>query len=313
MALTAFLASLYLTTTFALCGSGAPRALARLGPGSEESPLVELRVTKAAFVRGEPIAVTVTVVNDTANDLEFLDDYPTFDWTQPWGDIAFSPRGNSPGLEPLPTKEPFCYDGRWPLQTLHPGTKWQRTVYLQRFVKEPGVGHYDLSYTVKLPIESDERQETAYGPIGVVGDRCMVGRGRLSFRVEASDPKQMEAVIRECESQEGERREESLCLVGDPIVVPHLVGLIDHWYSGGRVRDALERFRLDERTKPLLVHNLTSPDAVTVCRTLEVLGDLKYDIGREEVDRLLKAPDDRIARAIRSYIRVMNEYKRQAS
>ncbi len=131
----------------------------------------------------------------------------------------------------------------------------------------------------------------------------------MSFLVEPATPERLEAVIRAYASGDPAEARTALCVIDEPMVVPYLVERISPrcWENG--IAEALEQFRAHKRTKPLLVANLSSPHPSVISSTLDVLAYLKYNIGKEELDRLLKSPDEQVSHALHRYIKVMDEYR----
>lgn len=201
-----------------------------------EKPSIEIACARETLLSGEPIPLTLTIVNRTRQEIQFTKGSPGFWGCTDIGEVSFSdPKGR---IVPLPRQLELLHkwnrfvvgNGHWPIVTLLPGQSWRKTIYLQRHVKPLPAGSYMIAYRVELPYDT-QNTKNAYGDY-VSTNENMYGHGNISVCVKAGTALQLRPIIKHYADMLGCENEsqgiEALCLIDSPLAVPYLVKMLSN-------------------------------------------------------------------------------------
>lgn len=279
--------------------------LACIGKGSPE---LAIRMQKAEYMEGEPIGIEISIANPGQEEAKVMFDYPRFGLATG----TFQIDARDAGLK-AKTFEPGT-GGVVPTIRVTPGETFTTTIFLQRFVEQPGPGKYQIPFSLELA-----RADAS--PIEGGNTSFLKSRGRLSFLVRPTAPGQLDPILRRyAESLDEEaywtRRVavEALSVTDDPIVVPYLKRILSDPSRGALGLKALERFPNESDARAAIIEVLDSDQFLVVAQALEVLGRWKYELEFDKVRSLVGQTNTHILNKVLKYmVQVDGDKYRQLS
>jgi hypothetical protein len=169
-------------------------------------------------------------------------------------------------------------------------------VFLQRLVGNIGLGTHVVTYSIRIPCQT-QNQSSPAASSAQPSDNCVAsGNGSFSVAIAArSDADLAEALAaydKDRDSLDGDgfwkprAAEEALCVAPSPMVVSYLARLIKNGLSDCGVR-ALEKFRGNQEAERLLVETARSNRTTKAAFALELLGQWGVILSAEDLEQIL--------------------------
>ena len=247
--------------------------------------------TQESYIEGEPIDLALTLRNESDTSVTIESIYGR-------GAVTFSAHGSDVPRELDVFDRLLAQHGRprghaaaWeagglaPLYGVGPRKSWSSRIFLQEFVRAPGPGECDLTYTIDIPARP--RGGGQAGP---------PFKGSGAFRiaiVKGTDAELSSALARHAnpggDYWSGLSMIAGLALVKSPVVIPYLT----HIATGGNTKPilAIARFKGNRDAEAFVLEKLQSDDANEILAALSVLQEWNYVLPERELWRLLNLPN----------------------
>lgn len=289
-------------------------ALIRTAVGTEAKAngglTATLHLSKKTFLEDEPIEITLKICNGTDECIFLFDELPTAHPLLCGSHIEFWEKDHRIKVKVLEMNEA---GGLMRGIDLKPGEIFSTTVFLQRYLEQPSVGEYEISYLLDFIAYRESAVSPLTGEATGPRDRLVIhDSGTLAFAVHPSEPKQLQEIYQSYEKQlSGDHQSarvagEALLVVDNPLVVPHVIKVLTSNLRPHGALESLARFPKEKAAVQAVVGCLGDRDPSIQSDALEILTNWRYEIKLDEVRKLLKATDNRVHHAAVEYIKVID-------
>jgi hypothetical protein len=163
---------------------------------------------------------------------------------------------------------------------------------------------------VNLALERQQHDPILQGRRG--SNRFVIeSEGTLSLTVEPVNLEMIPKIYqtyadRVLESSNADKAaSEALCVVGNPMVIPHLTTMVKRGWLDHAMLQALGQFPKEKGARNALVSCLTNEDGSRVAEALGILADWKHEVPVNDVRRLLKSTTTQVHDAALKYINTL--------
>jgi hypothetical protein len=254
------------------------------------------------FLEDEPIPITLVVKNSTNESIRFFDEFPT---AHPWiggSRVAFCEKDHRLKVKVLEMNEA---GGLMQRKVLKPGESFESTVILQRYLQQPSVGKYKVSYEFEFKIQRESDPSINASVI-------IPSSGTLPFTVEPLEPQKLRKIYQRYAEQlafsnpSKKTACEALLVIDNPLVVPGLIKVLTSDLRPHGALESLARFPKDKAAVQAVVTCLDDRDPSLQCDALKILGDWRYEVNLDAIRTLLKSTNNQVHHAAVDYIKLID-------
>jgi hypothetical protein len=278
------------------------------------APTISITCAKESVLAGEPVPLTLTIVNHTAWKIQIEEGRPDFYACTNSDSLVFSDLKKK--IVPLPREGELLQQksilivggGRHSIITLLPGQSLRKTLYLQRYIKPLPVGTHFLDYHVKSHYDIN-KEKNANSNVALV-DGIMSRRGKIKVSIKRGTDAQLQAVIKYYASLLGRensyRAEEAMCLIDNPAVIPHLIKILADCPNNTHMLFTSMRISNQDNALVAVRACLKNSDPRVAANAVHVLSVWKEIMEVDEVERLLNSSHPIVIEAALRYIHTLN-------